>query len=76
MAQQNLKNMHLGEIKKQAQKAGVPDVAHKTKAELLKAMGAGPAESSLPGRGGGQGDTPKPKGSKPSQWKNTPGNQS
>jgi len=76
MAQQNLKNMHLGELKKRAQKSGVTGVEQKNKTELLQAMGAGPAASSRPGRGGGRGDAPQPKGTKPSQWKNVPGNQS
>ncbi|HEU4708644.1 MAG TPA: Rho termination factor N-terminal domain-containing protein [Methylophilaceae bacterium] len=32
--------------------------------------------SSAPGHGGGQGDTPPPRGAKPQDYKNIPGNQS
>jgi hypothetical protein len=33
-------------------------------------------DPSQPGQGGGQGDTPAPKGAKPEDYKNIPGNQS
>jgi len=76
MAQQNLRNMKLGDLQKRARKEHVPDVEHKNKDQLIQAMGAGQAPSARPGRGGGRGDAPRPKGSDPSQWKNIPGNQS
>lgn len=33
-------------------------------------------DTSAPGHGGGKGDTPAPKGAKPKDYKNIPGNQS
>jgi len=76
MAKQDIKNMHLGEIKKQAQKKGLPDAEHKNKGQLIQEMGTSSAQSSKPGRGGGRAKAPAPKGTKPSEWKNIPGNQS
>lgn len=76
MAQQNLKDMNLAQVRDQARRAGVPGADQKKKDELIKAMSTSHPKSSRPSRSGGRDASAKPKGSDPSQWKNMPGNQS
>ena len=76
MKQEDLTQMSTGEVAKRARKAGIDNVDQMNKQEMIQAMGAGQPRSAQPGQGGGAGDAPRPKGSKPQDWKNIPGNQS
>lgn len=76
MKQQDLTQMKTGEVAERARKAGIKGVENMNKEEMIQTMGGGVPESAKPGRGGGQGDSPQPPGSKPKDWKNIPGNQS
>jgi hypothetical protein len=58
----------------------IPDKSEMNKAQLVNALhkadgDGGQSHQSKPGHGGGQGDTPPPKGADPDQYKNIPGNQ-
>jgi hypothetical protein len=75
MGDRNPRQMTTGEVAKQARKAGIKDIEHMNKEQMLQAMGQQPQES-RPGQGGGRGDRPAPAGSDPKQWKDVPGNQS
>jgi hypothetical protein len=74
--QQDLYQMKTGEVADRARKAGVKGIENMNKDEMIRAMGGSQPESRKPGRDAGQGDTPPPRGSKPQDWKNIPGNQS
>jgi hypothetical protein len=76
MKQENLNQMKTGEVAERARKAGVKGIENMNKEEMIRAMGGGQPESAKPGRGGGQGDSPQPAGTRPQDWKNIPGNQS
>ena len=76
MGQKDPRQMTTGEVAKMARKAGIKNADQMNKDQLIQAMNQSPPEPSQPGRGGGKGDTPAPKKSNPSQWKNIPGNQS
>jgi hypothetical protein len=76
VSEQDLQSMKTGEVAEKALQAGVEGVEDMNKSEMIEAMGGGGDESSQPGHGGGQGDTPPREGSDPSEWKNQPGNQS
>ncbi|PZF86367.1 hypothetical protein [Micromonospora deserti] len=75
MSQQNLTQMKTGEVAERARSAGVQNVEQMNKDQMIQAMGGGQPQSKQPGRGGGRGDAPQPKGTDPKQWKNVPGNQ-
>jgi hypothetical protein len=76
MGQQDMSQMKTGELAQRARKAGVRNVDQMNKEEMIRAMGGEIPRSKMPGQGGGQGDAPQPKGSRPQDWKNIPGNQS
>jgi hypothetical protein len=76
MPQKDPSQMTTGEVVEQARKAGIKNPERMNKEQMLRAMGYSPPQSAQPGQGGGQGDTPPPRGSDPKQWKNIPGNQS
>lgn len=76
MPQKDPRQMTTGEVAKMARKAGIKNVDQMNKDQLLQAMNQSQPDPPQPGHGGGKGDTPAPKGSNPSQWKNIPGNQS
>lgn len=73
---EQLQMMKTGEVVQMAREAGIQQPERMNKEQLIQAMGGGNGGSSKPGRGGGRGDTPAPKGSQPQDWKNVPGNQS
>ncbi|WP_213453357.1 Rho termination factor N-terminal domain-containing protein [Rhizomonospora bruguierae] len=73
---EQLRAMKTGEIVEVARQAGIRNPEKMNKDQLIQALGGGGANSSQPGRNGGRGDRPPPKGSSPQEWKNIPGNQS
>jgi len=76
VTQKDPRQMTTGEVARQARKAGIEGVEKMNKDQMLRAMGQQGPDSAQSGHGGGQGDRPAPRGSKPQDWKNIPGNQS
>ena len=74
--QESLAQMTTGEVAQRARKAGIANVDQMNKDQMIQAMGGGAQpESAKPGRGGGPGHKPAPRGTGPKDWKNVPGNQ-
>lgn len=68
----DLAQMKTGELRQQAQRAGLDNVDQMNKDEMIQALGG----SSNANRGGGQRQKdPHPKGVSPQDYKNLPGNQ-
>ncbi|MBM0227203.1 MULTISPECIES: Rho termination factor N-terminal domain-containing protein [Micromonospora] len=64
--------MTTGQLRKEAQRAGIDNTDQMNKAEMIDALGG----STNVNRGGGQTQKdPKPKGVSPQDYKNLPGNQ-
>lgn len=76
MTGQSLQDMTTGEVAEKARQAGLENVEQMNKQEMIDALGKERPDSSEPGHGGGQGDTPKPGGTDAKDWKDVPGNQS
>jgi len=70
MPKQDMNRMTTGQVAQRAKKAGVQNVEGMNKQQMIQAMGGKqPA-------GRANGHKPAPQGTKPSDWKNVPGNQS
>lgn len=65
-----------GQVAQDAKRQGVENTSQMDKEEMIEAMRGGGDNPSAPGHGGGQGDSPQPKGTSPDDWKDVPGNQS
>jgi Rho termination factor, N-terminal domain len=69
---ENLEDMKTGEVKEQAERAGVEGADQMNKGELIDARGG--ATNTEHGGGQRQKD-PAPRGADPSEYKDIPGNQ-
>ena len=68
----DVSQMKTGELRKQAEKAGIRNTDQMNKNDMIQALG-GTANAN---RGGGQRQKdPKPPGASPKDYKNIPGNQ-
>jgi hypothetical protein len=76
MGDKNLRQMRTGEVAEQARRAGVRDVEHMNKEQMVQAMSRAKPQQARAGGGGRKAQAPRPQGTGPQDWKNIPGNQS
>lgn len=76
MPNEDLNQMTTGEVAKRAKQAGVQNTEGMNKQQMIEAMGGKQPKASRAGQGREPGHAPAAPGSKPSDWKNQPGNQS